>query len=65
MVEPDPGSFESFGVGLAGQFGLVPVLDGTGDLAPGGAGFTLQTVLAKPFAPGTMFVSLVQGAVCC
>jgi len=58
----DPGSFEDVGVGLAGQFGLIPDLGGSGDLAPGGDGFQLQTLLAKASAPGTMFVALTEGA---
>lgn len=58
----DPGAFVNVGVGLAGQFGLVPNLTGTGDLSPGGAGFTLQTLLAKASAPGAMFIGLVVGA---
>lgn len=57
------GAFEPIEPGHPGTAGLIPSLTGTGDLSPGGSGFTLTTALITPLAPGVTFVSLAQGNV--
>lgn len=56
------GQFISIGTGHPGSAGVAPVLFGSGDLTPGGTGFTLTGSAILPNAPGVMFVSLVEGA---
>jgi len=56
------GNFVQFGTGSPGILG-VPDLDGSGDLTPGGTGFTIDLTNAAPLAPVTLFVSAVQDAV--
>ncbi|MCB9899250.1 MAG: IPT/TIG domain-containing protein [Planctomycetes bacterium] len=57
------GSFATLGPGLAGGSGLAPNLLGSGDLVPGGSGFTLTTVSALPNAPCSLLISFSQGEV--
>ena len=56
------GAFVDIGPGTAGAFGT-PSLTGSGDLSPGGAGFTLQISDVAPNAFGLMFVGLNEAAV--
>lgn len=58
----DSGEFIRIEPGLAGTIGI-PNLNGTGDLSPGGAGFTLTTNVLLPFTAGITWVSLVESAV--
>ncbi|MGQ0553846.1 MAG: M14 family zinc carboxypeptidase [Planctomycetota bacterium] len=53
------GKFVVTGPGTGGAFGT-PVLDGSGDLTPNGAGFTLNVSHVAPSAPGFLFVSLAD-----
>ena len=46
----------------AGSVGI-PNLEGSGDLSPGGVGFTLTTNALLPFTAGVTWVSLTEGAV--
>lgn len=56
------GSFTSIGPGLAGTFGSIPFLSGTGDLIPGGVGFSLITAAALPNTTGLLWASLTETA---
>ena len=56
------GAFVGIGPGTAGAFGT-PSLTGSGDLNPGGAGFTLQISDVAPSALGLLFVGLNEAAV--
>ncbi len=56
-----PGTFAGSGQGVAGAKGF-PVLSGSGDLTPGGPGFTLHLQLVKNLASGLLFVSTEVGA---
>lgn len=58
-----PGSFTVIGPGHPGFLGLTPNLSGSGDLIPGGAGFTLTTSSIAPSAAGVLFISLAQASV--
>ncbi|MCB9899251.1 MAG: IPT/TIG domain-containing protein [Planctomycetes bacterium] len=57
------GSFTTLSPGLAGGSGIAPIMLGSGDLVPGGSGFSLTTVAALPNAPGVMLISFSQAAV--
>jgi hypothetical protein len=56
------GAFVDIGPGTAGASGT-PSLSGSGDLIPGGAGFTLQISDVAPGASGVMSVGLDEAAV--
>ncbi|MFT7462654.1 MAG: hypothetical protein ACI9EF_000996 [Pseudohongiellaceae bacterium] len=56
------GSFTAIDPGIPGTFGSTPALAGSGDLVPGGSGFTLITAGIKGSAPGVLFVSLAEAA---
>jgi hypothetical protein len=56
-VDGPPGAFSLTGDGVPGDE-RNPQLTGAGDLAAGGAGFSLHTNLVKPFAAGALFVAL-------
>ena len=56
------GKFVDIGPGTAGSFGT-PSLTGSGDLSPGGVGFTLQISDVAPNAFGLLFVGLNEAAV--
>lgn len=58
----NPGGFINVGFGLAGQFGIVPFLQVSGDFVPGGAGFSILTLGLVPNAFGAMFLSLGEAA---
>lgn len=53
------GGFVDIGPGTGGAFG-VPLLAGTGDLTPGGDGFTLSISSVAPNANGILFASLTE-----
>ncbi|MFT7462273.1 MAG: putative deacylase [Pseudohongiellaceae bacterium] len=53
------GGFVSIGPGTPGAFGT-PVLAGSGDLTPGGEGFTLAISSVAPNANGILFVGLTE-----
>jgi hypothetical protein len=62
ILHGDTGAFVDIGPGTAGAFGT-PSLTGSGDLSPGGAGFTLQISDVAPNAFGMLFVGLNEAAV--
>jgi Zinc carboxypeptidase len=62
ILHGDTGAFVDIGPGTAGAFGT-PSLTGSGDLTPGGAGFTLQISDVAPGAFGLLFVGLDEAAV--
>ncbi len=55
------GSFVDIGPGLGSAFGT-PGFTGTGDLTPGGTGFTLNVTSVAPNAVGGWFIGLTEGA---
>ena len=61
-IDGPPGAFDLVGPGVPGLPGNSQ-LTGSGDLTPGGPGFTLHGQLIAPGAQGALFVSLGEGAV--
>ncbi|MHC4845640.1 MAG: IPT/TIG domain-containing protein [Planctomycetota bacterium] len=61
-VDGAPGEYRLVGPGVDGIAGN-PQLTGSGDLTPGGSGFTLHGQLIAPSAPGVFFVALSESAV--
>ncbi len=59
---PPGGNFVDIGPGLAGGLGT-PLLSGTGDLTPLGAGATLSLTNAASSAPTVWFIGLTEAAV--
>ncbi len=56
------GAFVPLEPGHPGTGGIIPSLTGTGDLSPGGSGFSLNSFGIQPNASGVMFVSLAQAS---
>lgn len=56
------GQFISIEPGHPGSNNITPLFIGTGDLSPGGSGFTLTSAAILPNAQGVLWVSLTEAA---